>query len=84
MFIVYVIQNERSNRIYIGQTADLETRLNRHNRKLSNKSTSFTSKNRGTWKVVYKENYDTREKAFKREKELKSFRGREFVKSKIR
>ena len=84
MFTVYVIENEESKKIYIGQTADLEVRLDRHNGILSNKATSFTAKNKGRWNLIYKENFNSRERAIKREKELKSFRGREFVKSKSR
>ncbi len=82
MFYVYVIKNQLG-RIYIGQTADLEVRLQRHNGLLKNKSTSFTSKNSGNWELVYKEEFGTRSEAMKREKELKSFRGREFVRGLI-
>ncbi len=83
MFYVYAIRNQ-SNKIYIGQTADLEVRLQRHNGLLKNKSTSFTSKNYGNWELIYKEEFATRADVVKREKELKSFRGREFIKSFIK
>ncbi|MFA6160442.1 MAG: GIY-YIG nuclease family protein [Parcubacteria group bacterium] len=82
MFNVYVIKNQ-NGKIYIGQTADLKVRLERHNRLLKNKKTSFTSKNKGVWELVYKENFNSREEAIKREKELKSFRGREFIRKSI-
>ena len=80
IFIVYAIKSESSGKIYIGQTNDLTKRLRRHNGDLPNKSTSFTSKNHGPWKVIYQEKYDERPQAIRREKELKSFRGREFLK----
>jgi putative endonuclease len=82
MFYTYAIKNQ-DGKIYIGQTADLELRLQRHNGLFKNKSTSFTSKNSGNWELIYKERFETRLEAMKREKELKSFRGREFVRSLI-
>ncbi len=82
MFYVYVIKNQ-NDKIYTGHTSDLINRLKRHNGILKNKSTSFTARNKGIWKLVHKEEFDTRKEAIKREKELKSFRGREFIKKLI-
>lgn len=61
--------------------ADLKKRLLRHNGLLKTKKKSFTYKNKGTWKVVYTETFDKITEATKREKELKSSRGRNFIKS---
>lgn len=83
MFTTYVIQNSESSVIYIGQTADLDKRLKRHNGLLPNKATSFTSRNKGTWKLIYSEVFSTRKEAMKREKELKSSRGRTFIKTRF-
>lgn len=77
---VYVIKNKKTDKIYIGQSSDLERRLKRHNGYLKNKSTSYTSKNMGEWQLVYKEEYNTREQAMKREKQLKSYQGRQYIK----
>ncbi|MBI2022103.1 GIY-YIG nuclease family protein [Candidatus Daviesbacteria bacterium] len=82
MFIVYVLHNRQRNKLYIGQTADLLKRLDRHNDSLRSKHRSFTKINSGEWKLVYKEEYNTRFEALLREKQLKSSRGRSFVKSK--
>ncbi|PIS42130.1 MAG: endonuclease [Candidatus Kerfeldbacteria bacterium CG08_land_8_20_14_0_20_40_16] len=84
MFSVYVVYNRIYNKIYIGYTSDLEARLKRHNGILKNKKKSFTSKNKGKWELIYSEQSSTRKDAIKREKELKSYRGREFIKSKIK
>jgi putative endonuclease len=81
-YVVYVLVSERK-KIYIGYTAYLEKRLHRHNNQLPNKKSSFSHKNGSQWKVVYTESFDTRSEAMKREKELKSFRGRESVRAKI-
>ncbi len=65
----------------MGQTSNLDLRLKRHNGELRGKINSFTHKNLGPWMVVYKEEFSTRKEAIKREKELKSFKGREFIKN---
>ena len=83
MFYVYAIHNIDLDKIYIGHTGDLENRIDRHNGLLKNKSKSYTSKNKGEWKLIYSEEFVTREEVIKREKQLKSYRGREFVKTKI-
>jgi len=80
MFHVYVIINQ-NDRIYTGYTSDLENRLKRHNGKLKNKSTSYMSKNKGVWKLIYSERFETRIEALKREKQLKSYQGRRFIRS---
>ena len=83
MFIVYIIRSENTGKIYIGQTSNLDVRLQRHNRQLITKKSSFTHKNGGNWKPVYTEQFATRTEAVKREKELKSHQGREFIKKVI-
>jgi putative endonuclease len=83
MFKTYAIYNKEKDAIYIGQTADLENRLLRHNGVLKNKKTSFTSKNSGCWKLIYEESFESRSAAIKREKELKSCQGRAFIKNLI-
>ncbi len=80
MFWVYAIKNQ-NDKIYIGQTSNLEERLKRHNGLLKNKSKSYTSKNRGEWKLIYSESKDTRQGTIEREKELKSAKGREFIRN---
>ena len=80
-FFIYVIYNEERDKIYIGQTADLEKRLERHNGELKSKQSSFTSRNAGKWKLIYSERVRSREEAMKRERQLKTSRGRSLIKS---
>ena len=82
-FHVYVIKNNVNNKIYIGQTSDINKRLLRHNNLLPSKKSSYTRRNKGLWIVVYKEEYGSREEAIKRERELKSFKGREYIRNVI-
>ena len=78
MFWIYVIVNE-DKKIYIGQTDNLEKRLQRHNKELPFKKKSYTYKQRGSWKFIYTEKALSRKEALKREKELKSCQGRLFI-----
>ncbi len=80
MYYVYVVESESSNKIYIGSTNNLERRIIEHNDIRQNKS-HFTRKNAGPWIVVYKEKLNDKRSALKRERELKSFRGRESIKN---
>lgn len=78
MYWVYVIKN-REGKIYIGQTKDIEKRILYHN-----KGWSRYTKKKGDWEIVLKEGYNSRREAIKREKELKTGRGREYIKTKMR
>lgn len=76
MFFIYAIYNQLADRIYIGQTADLSKRLEEHNKHIFK---GYTSRFPGEWKLIYQESVSTRPEALQREKQLKSYRGREFV-----
>ena len=74
---VYAIYNFKHKKLYIGQTQDLETRLLLHKNKSFKKS--YTARYDGEWKLVYSEEVKSRNDALRREKQLKSYRGREFL-----
>lgn len=81
MFIVYAIYNKKYDKIYIGQTKDIDDRLEFHKSKVF--KNSYTSRFDGDWELIYVENCSDRVLALKREKQLKSYRGREFIKKYI-
>ncbi|MFA5136025.1 MAG: GIY-YIG nuclease family protein [Patescibacteria group bacterium] len=81
MYNIYVLYNKKHNKIYIGQTKNLKERLRLHKGVFFKKS--FTSRFDGEWTLIYKEEVVDRKKALEREKQLKSFRGREFIKTHI-
>lgn len=83
MFTVYVIRSQSTDKIYIGQTDNLEKRLKRHNKELFYNKKSYTAKNNGPWKLIYEETFKTRVEAIKREKVLKSHVGRDYIRSVI-
>ena len=70
-FTVYILFSEIKNRYYIGFTSDIGERLKRHNQK----SKGFTG-NVDDWKIVYTENYPTKEEAVQRELKIKSWKSK--------
>lgn len=75
MFTVYVLYSEKYNKIYIGYTSNIEQRLLSHN-ELETKG--FTLRYR-PWKLIYSEVFSGKSEAMKREKQLKTARGRAFI-----
>ena len=81
-FWVYILQNETTGKLYKGHTSDLEQRIVRHNTHEPG-SKRYTYKQKGSWRLIHSEEYPTRSEAMRREKFLKSGRGREWIKSNI-
>ncbi len=80
MYFVYAIKNTPTGKIYIGQTSDLNTRLQFHNKIQIGKKNAYTQKYKGSWVLIYKELVSDRKTALIRERQLKSAKGREFIK----
>ncbi len=79
--IVYALYNKKHNRIYVGQTENLEERLRLHTERAF--KNSFTAKLDGEWQLIYNEETKDRISALRREKQLKSYQGRQFIKKYI-
>lgn len=75
MFYVYILNSLISKKHYIGSTDDLERRLFEHN---SGKVKS--TKAYKPWEMIYTESFSNRNEAFKREKQIKSYKGGEAFK----
>jgi len=71
VFSVYILKSSITNKYYIGQTSDIEKRLLYHN-----SGYSKSTKSGMPWKLVYSENFNTRQQALKRETELKKYKSR--------
>lgn len=70
MFYLYVLQSLDKNHFYIGVTASLEKRLAKHNKGYSKSTKPFIP-----WRLIYKEDFSSKEVAMKREYYLKSAKG---------
>jgi putative endonuclease len=79
MVTVYVLYSKPFDRLYIGITSDLEQRLLSHN-ELATKG--YTIRYR-PWVLIHKEEYPDKASAFKREKELKGGKGREWIRNTV-
>ena len=69
MFHLYILLSEKTNKFYIGSTGNMEDRLIRHN-----SGRSKATKAGIPWKLMYTEEFETRNEAIKREMELKSWK----------
>ena len=75
-FVVYILYSEKFNKNYTGFTSNLIERYKSHN---FLETKGYTLKFR-PWKVIHVEFFNSKSDAMKREKELKSSRGRTFIK----
>ncbi|MBL7701333.1 MAG: GIY-YIG nuclease family protein [Ferruginibacter sp.] len=75
MFTVYVLYSKGYDKIYVGFTSDLEQRFLSHN-ELGKKG--WTIKFR-PWQIIHTESFELKSDAMKREKELKTATGRNFI-----
>jgi putative endonuclease len=74
-FHLYILYSKTLDRYYIGYTGDtLEERLRKHN---SNHK-GFTGK-ANDWKIVYTESYSSKELAYAREREIKSWKSKQRI-----
>ena len=76
MHKVYILFSEVSNKYYIGHTENLTIRLDKHN-----KGRVKSTKSGKPWKVSYIEEFSSKQEAYKRELQIKSYkRGEAFKK----
>jgi len=76
-FFVYVLLNPQG-KTYVGQTADIERRVAQHNDPQC-RLTLHTKRHIGPWRLLHSEEFSTRSAAMRREKELKSGKGRDWI-----
>jgi putative endonuclease len=72
MFHMYVLRSRSSGGSYVGSTGDLERRLGEHQA-----NEAWATKNRGPWELIRSEAYPTRSAAMRRERFLKTGKGRD-------
>ena len=69
MFTTYILRNKITGRYYIGSTNDLNRRLSERN----GGQTKSTNQ-KGSWLVVYTEEFSTAIEAKRRERKIKSYK----------
>lgn len=79
MYFVYILQSLKDKTYYIGHAADLIVRLKRHN-----KGRVRLTRNKSPWRLIYKEEYITKQEAYRRELQIKSYKSGEAFKKLIK
>ncbi|EFK11609.1 GIY-YIG catalytic domain protein [delta proteobacterium NaphS2] len=79
MYYTYVLQSEKDGNFYVGFAKDLKLRFEKHS-----KGQVESTKDRRPLKLIYYEACLNRNDATKREKYLKSFHGRMFLKNRLK
>jgi len=79
MFYTYVLQSQIDYQLYTGYTKDLKLRFEKHS-----KGHVKSTKDRIPLKLVYYEACIARDDAVRREKYLKSFHGKMFLKNRLK
>lgn len=74
MFHTYILLSEKTNKFYIGSTGNLEDRMIPHNSGRS-KATAIGM----PWKLMHKEDFETRSQAYNREMEIKSWKSHDRI-----
>ncbi len=79
MYYTYVLQSERDGKFYAGFTQDLKLRFEQHNKGLVE-----STKDRRPLQLIYYQACIDKDDARKREKYLKTYRGKMFLKSRLK
>jgi len=75
MYFTYIIESISTQKWYYGSTADLERRLDGHNKGLN-----VSTRNRGPWKFIFVKSFETQNEARDFESYLKKMRNKDFIK----
>lgn len=70
MYYAYIIESVAFGSHYIGSCEDPVKRLKRHN-----SGYTRSLKNQGPFVLIYKEEFKTRAEAYRRERQIKSYKG---------
>jgi putative endonuclease len=74
MGILYILRSESSGRFYIGSTDNLKRRLSEHAR-----GHAASTRGRGPWTLVYKEEFATLLEARQRELQVKRWKSSKMI-----
>ena len=74
MFYLYILHSKSIDKFYVGYSSNIEERIKKH----LEKHKGFTSKAKDRV-VVYKEQYDSKEKAYAREREIKKWKSKKLI-----
>ncbi len=70
MYNVYILRNSLTGRHYIGSTNNFPRRILEHNR-----GQTQSTRQKGFWELIYKEEFKNSIESKKRERQIKSYKG---------
>ena len=76
---VYILQSKRDRKFYTGYTKNLKLRFEQHQKEIVE-----STKNRGPFKLIYFEGCLNQQDATRREKYLKTFYGKMFLRKRLK
>lgn len=80
MFCVYILKSEKNRKRYVGSSSKpAEDRTKEHN-----SGTNVFTRHNKPWRLIYQEQFATKDEALRREKFLKSGQGRKWLDENIR
>ncbi|OGU59526.1 MAG: hypothetical protein A2X64_08250 [Ignavibacteria bacterium GWF2_33_9] len=71
---IYILQSIQTGRLYIGQTANLVSRLDRHNA-----GSVPSTKPYRPWNLIFSKEFLTRTEAIKEENRLKKLKSKDYI-----
>ena len=74
-FYTYILYSDSLDSFYIGYTADIDSRLDKHN----TKHKGFTAK-ASDWRIVYTEKFISKSDVMVREKQIKAWKSKKKIK----
>lgn len=74
MFYIYILYSEKFDPYYIGQTNDLDKRVERHNKGYVKSTKAYKP-----WNLVYSEVFETRLESVQREITLKKLKSKQAI-----
>lgn len=79
MYYTYILLSKKDSKFYTGYTSDLRKRFKEHN-----SGYNISTKNRGTFELIYYEACLNQIDAIAREKQLKTGKGKKYLKIRLK
>ena len=70
MYYTYILQSTTAKKYYVGHCADITKRIKDHNH-----GKVKSTKHGRQWEIVYSEHFPAKNDAYKREQQIKSYKG---------
>ncbi len=80
-YFTYILENS-DGRFYVGQTEDLDRRVQQHNNPTHSEA-KYTTKHGGPWRLVWHEEHPARKSAMARERQIKAMKSARWIREEL-